>query len=931
MADFVANFTLNEQNPIGVNFILSEPDNITATFTANFKPSKMSELANDADYVQDADYVHTDNNFTDEEKENLSNQSGVNTGDQDLTPYALLEEVYTQEQADSLFEPLLPETPVNPETKYLGLLADGTKTWKDIAIGAGGFAGNLYFTALDSDVTGYKKIEYEPEATETELTGTISNEEVLLRTYLYDNGIDTTIIDGGLWVANYRVKVNKTSGTSQLKLEAFVRHINGTETTLFSDYSPDLNNTEYLTIRSESTQPSFNVSETDRLGVRIYAKATSMNVKFNTIVGDGNGGYFTTPLRIRHNQLRDLNGDNNYLHVTDTEKSTWNAKQAALGFTPENLANKDEANGYCSLDLNKKVPLDNIPDSILGQLEYQGPWNAASGNYPTATEKGQYWIATSDGTVSGVDYKIGDWTVFNGATFDKIDNTDAVASVNGRTGTITGLAEDSTVVHNSGNETVAGVKNFTDNQTGANISQLNQGTCDTAQATTLKEVTLAGYVPKQGDTIKVLMANASVASASLRVNGGTTYVIRVASGATTTSSWASNSICEFKLDGTYAFLISIKVADSTTQPTFYGNASSATSSTSATSATYSTGGIISVNTLSDTNDNTNKWAYFGYFTLTYNSTYNRGMSINHCFLFNEYSRVNSDVSVNDLEAFQVQVKVNLKEVTSSSLFNSAVPNIAINITGKTNLTSSDFCALVYSTSTSAKVIRLYVKLKTPNKHYGFLPICYGNNAYSSTGAISTSYISWTSASVQALISDLPTPAQGTVIYPTFSMTFNSVGSAIFSGDILANNLPKEWLELSLSSDYDATSMSRDDIIPFDQVAGNMAYDSEGRAITLTEGKHYDIYISVQHTAKEAGSTLLVTLLDINSGSPVMSVSNTRCYAYSERVMSRSNGNAVYRVKTEGRPVVCKLVVNEIKDVQYITAERTLLYIREVQA
>jgi hypothetical protein len=42
----------------------------------------------------------------------------------------------------------------------------------------------------------------------------------------------------------------------------------------------------------------------------------------------------------------------------------------------------------------------------------------------------------------------------------------AVSSVNGRTGTVTGLAEDSAVVHDTGNETILGVKTF-DESTGA--------------------------------------------------------------------------------------------------------------------------------------------------------------------------------------------------------------------------------------------------------------------------------------------------------------------------------------------------------------------------------------------------------------------------------------------------------------------------------
>lgn len=39
-------------------------------------------------------------------------------------------------------------------------------------------------------------------------------------------------------------------------------------------------------------------------------------------------------------QLSDLSDDATHRLVTDTEKSTWNAKQAALGYTPENVANK---------------------------------------------------------------------------------------------------------------------------------------------------------------------------------------------------------------------------------------------------------------------------------------------------------------------------------------------------------------------------------------------------------------------------------------------------------------------------------------------------------------------------------------------------------------------------------------------------------------
>ena len=95
-----------------------------------------------------------------------------------------------------------------------------------------------------------------------------------------------------------------------------------------------------------------------------------------------------------------------------------------------NNSEKGVANGVATLDANGKVVLTQIPDSVLGQLEYMGVHNFTT--MPTAIQKGQYWIAS----VSGNGYIVGDWAVWNGSAFDKVDNTDAVATVAGRTGNV---------------------------------------------------------------------------------------------------------------------------------------------------------------------------------------------------------------------------------------------------------------------------------------------------------------------------------------------------------------------------------------------------------------------------------------------------------------------------------------------------------------
>lgn len=234
--------------------------------------------------------------------------------------------------AASTYEPLLPATPTNPETQFL----NGNKEWKPITIGAGGFAGNLYFTTIDSDVAGYKTFSYSAEPTETTLTVTLTNTEVLARTYLFESPLELDEISAGLWIASYRVKVSGTAGITQLKFEAFVRHTDTTETTLFSSYSPELNNTDFVTIRSETTQPLFDVDPTDRLGVRIYVKATHpAPITVSTIIGDGNGSYFATPLKIRHNQLRAWNEDPDYQHINGTDRDLLDDLEADINKIPE--------------------------------------------------------------------------------------------------------------------------------------------------------------------------------------------------------------------------------------------------------------------------------------------------------------------------------------------------------------------------------------------------------------------------------------------------------------------------------------------------------------------------------------------------------------------------------------------------------------------
>jgi predicted heme/steroid binding protein len=86
--------------------------------------------------------------------------------------------------------------------------------------------------------------------------------------------------------------------------------------------------------------------------------------------------------------------------------------------------------------------IQNQVNALVGGVMYQGTWNAST-NTPTLTSstgtKGYYYVVSVAGSTNldGItDWKLGDWAIYNGASWEKVDNTDAVVSVNGYTGAV---------------------------------------------------------------------------------------------------------------------------------------------------------------------------------------------------------------------------------------------------------------------------------------------------------------------------------------------------------------------------------------------------------------------------------------------------------------------------------------------------------------
>lgn len=164
-----------------------------------------------------------------------------------------------------------------------------------------------------------------------------------------------------------------------------------------------------------------------------------------TIVGNGTTA---TPLAISPEFIEKVNteiSDRETAIESLQEQITANSEAITeLDNTKVEKSSLGVASGVATLDANAKVPLSQINDSLIGNVNYQGLYDASTNmpNLDTVAPKGHYYITSVRGTAQGVSLEVGDWIISNGASWDKVDNTDAVSSVNGRTGNVVITKED---------------------------------------------------------------------------------------------------------------------------------------------------------------------------------------------------------------------------------------------------------------------------------------------------------------------------------------------------------------------------------------------------------------------------------------------------------------------------------------------------------
>jgi len=194
----------------------------------------------------------------------------------------------------------------------------------------------------------------------------------------------------------------------------------------------------------------------------------------------------------------------------DTDIATNTSSISTINSTAEFLVNKGVANGYVPLDSGGKILETYLPASIIGQLSYQGTWNANTNTptLPTATTvQGDYYIVDVAGTYNSIDFNVGDWVISNGVEWQKVDNTDAVTTVFGRLGNVVAVEAD----YSSFYPTLTGLD--------ALITANSSVTANTAKVgiTTGQANAISANTLKVGYTEALVSANASVVANTAKV------------------------------------------------------------------------------------------------------------------------------------------------------------------------------------------------------------------------------------------------------------------------------------------------------------------------------------------------------------------------------------------------------------------------------
>lgn len=233
---------------------------------------------------------------------------------------------------------------------------------------------------------------------------------------------DTANIATQLSIQGVVVDYNESAGTAGQVLESTVTGVQWTNLPVYSATSP-------LLFNSGTNTFSIQVANSTQGG---YLTASD----WVTFDGKQNAGAYITA----------LTGEATATGPGSVPITLNNASVIAKVLTGLNVTGGSISASDSILTAFGKV--QNQINGLIGGVQYQGTWNAAT-NTPTLTSsvgtQGHFYIVSVAGNtdLNGItDWKIGDWAIFSGGAWSKVDNTESVTSVNGQIGAVSLTTDD---------------------------------------------------------------------------------------------------------------------------------------------------------------------------------------------------------------------------------------------------------------------------------------------------------------------------------------------------------------------------------------------------------------------------------------------------------------------------------------------------------
>jgi hypothetical protein len=329
-----------------------------------------------------------------------------------------------------------------------GRVKDGNSTWRDIT-GWTNVSTNGSYAVWRGNVPTFNYMT-DMEITITANAGNNAGlsqwEYVMGRPGQYEWGVISKMQDNNLWTnLTFRNGTNAATislapSTGVVTAASFVR--SGGTASQFLKANGTIDSNTYLT-GNQSITVSGDASGSGATAIALTLATVNSNIgTFNNVTVNAKG-LVTAASNVSYltgNQSISLTGEATGSGATSISVTLTNSAVIGKLLTGLNITGGTVAATDTILAAFGK--LQNQVNGLTGGVTYQGTWNASTNTPALASStgtKGFYYVVSVAGTtaLNGVSsWSLGDWAIYNGTAWEKVDNTDAVVSVNGFTGAV---------------------------------------------------------------------------------------------------------------------------------------------------------------------------------------------------------------------------------------------------------------------------------------------------------------------------------------------------------------------------------------------------------------------------------------------------------------------------------------------------------------